>query len=89
MSNELDKRRDTVLQSMMDVECLPAMPDLDLAMNNATKIPLANLSALGVAFQRLLQRFRQQSLAAVDLAFTMSKPKACRCFQPARDLSAP
>lgn len=53
MSNELDKRRDTVLQSMMDVECLPAMPDLDLAMNNATKIPLANLSALGVAFQPL------------------------------------
>ena len=53
MSNELDKRRDTALQSMMDVECLPAMPDLDLAMNNATKIPLANLSALGVAFQPL------------------------------------
>ena len=53
MSNELDKRRDTVLQSMMDVACLPAMPDLDLAMNNATKIPLANLSALGVAFQPL------------------------------------
>lgn len=53
MSNELDKKRDTTLQSMMDVECLPAMPDLGLAMNNATKIPLANLSALGVAFQPL------------------------------------
>lgn len=53
MSNELEKKRDTALQSMMDVECLPAMPDLDLAMNNTTKIPLANLSALGVAFQPL------------------------------------
>lgn len=53
MSNELDKKRDTALQSMMDVEYLPATPDLDLAMNNATKIPLANLSALGVAFQPL------------------------------------
>lgn len=53
MSNELDKRRNTALQSMMDVECVPAMPDFTLAINNATKIPLANLSALGVAFQPL------------------------------------
>lgn len=53
MSNELDKKRGAALQSMMDVECLPAMPDLDLAMNHAAKIPLANLSALGVAFQPL------------------------------------
>lgn len=53
MSNELDKRRDAVLQSMMDVECFPAMPNLDLDMSTATKIPLANLSALGVAFQPL------------------------------------
>lgn len=53
MSNELDKRREASLQAMMDVECLPAVPELDLAMNTATKIPLANLSALGVAFQPL------------------------------------
>lgn len=53
MSNELDKRREASLQAMMNVECLPAIPELDLAMNTATKIPLANLSALGVAFQPL------------------------------------
>lgn len=50
MSNELDKRHEVALQAMMDVECLPVVPDLDLAMSTATKIPLANLSALGVAF---------------------------------------
>lgn len=53
MRNELDKKRDAALQSMMDVECLPATPDLDLARNHAAKIPLANLSALGTAFQPL------------------------------------
>lgn len=53
MSNELDKKHDAALQSMMDAECLPAMPNLDFDMSTATKIPLANLSALGVAFQPL------------------------------------
>lgn len=53
MSNELDKRQEVSLQAMMDVECLPAVPELDLAMSSATKIPMANLSALGVAFQPL------------------------------------
>lgn len=53
MSNELDKRQEVSLQAMMYVECLPAVPELDLAMSSATKIPLANLSALGVAFQPL------------------------------------
>lgn len=53
MSNEIEKRRNDALQAMMNVECLPAMPELDLSKSNATKIPLANLSALGVAFQPL------------------------------------
>lgn len=53
MSNELDKRREASLQTMMDVECLPAVPELDLAISSSNKIPLANLSALGVAFQPL------------------------------------
>ena len=53
MSNELDKRREASVQTMMDVECLPAVPELDLTISTATKIPLANLSALGVAFQPL------------------------------------
>ena len=53
MRNELDKKRGTALQSMTDVEYLPATPDLDLARNHAAKIPLANLSALGAAFQPL------------------------------------
>ena len=53
MSNELDKRQEAFLQAMMDVKCLPAVPELDLAMSSETKIPLQNLSALGVAFQPL------------------------------------
>ena len=53
MGNELDKRHEVALQAMMDVECLPVVPGLDLEMSTATKIPLANLSALGVAFQPL------------------------------------
>lgn len=53
MNNELEKRRDTALQTMMDVEYLPAMPELDLSARE-TKIPLENLSALGVAFQPLI-----------------------------------
>lgn len=54
MSNELDTRPEASLQAMMDVECLPALPEFDLAMSTTTKIPLANLSALGVAFQPLI-----------------------------------
>ena len=38
---------------MMNVEVLPITPEVNLEMHNATKIPLANLSALGVAFQPL------------------------------------
>lgn len=51
MSNELDKRRESSLQAMMDVECMPVMPELDLAMSSDTKIPLTELTTLGVAFQ--------------------------------------
>ncbi len=53
MSNELDIRREAALQSMMNVECHLIMPDIDTSMSKATKIPLQNLSALGVAFQPL------------------------------------
>lgn len=53
MSNELDQRREASLQAMMNVEYLPAMPELDLSTTKTAKIPLANLSALGVAFQPL------------------------------------
>ena len=51
MSNELDKRRESSLQAMIDVECMPVMPELDLAMSSDTKIPLTELATLGVAFQ--------------------------------------
>ena len=51
MSNELDKRRESSLQAMMDVECMPVMPELDLTMSSDTKIPLTELATLGVAFQ--------------------------------------
>ena len=53
MGNELDKRREASLQAMMDAECMPVVPELDLAMSSSDKISLANLSALGVAFQPL------------------------------------
>ena len=38
MSNELNQRRKSSLQTMMDIECPPAMPELDLARSNAIKI---------------------------------------------------
>lgn len=53
MSNELDQRREESLQAMVDVDTPPAVPELDLSMSGTTKIPLANLTALGVAFQPL------------------------------------
>lgn len=53
MSNEIDKKRDDALQTMINIECLPSMPEIDLSANNITKISLSNLSALGVAFQPL------------------------------------
>lgn len=53
MSHELDAKRETALQAMMDTESFPAMSDPDLFVNDTVKIPLANLSALGVAFQPL------------------------------------
>lgn len=52
MSNELNESRDAALQAMLDGEHSPVVPELDLSINT-TKIPLENLSALGVAFQPL------------------------------------
>ena len=53
MSNELELRREAALQSMMDVEYMPAVPELDLMMRSAERIPFEELTALGVAFQPL------------------------------------
>lgn len=53
MSNELVNSQEATLQAMMNVECLPAVPDLDLSIHNADRIPLEQLTALGVAFQPL------------------------------------
>lgn len=53
MSNELELRREAALQAMMDVEFMPAVPELDLSVRSAERIPLENLTALGVAFQPL------------------------------------
>lgn len=52
MCNEPENKRGDALQSIMNVECVPVMPELDLTAN-ATKIPLSHLSALGVAFEPL------------------------------------
>lgn len=53
MNNELDQKGKSSLQSMMNVEALPVMPELDFKMGHATRIHLSDLSALGVAFQPL------------------------------------
>lgn len=53
MCNELDQKSKSALQTMMNVEVLPVTPEVDLEMHNATKVRLADLSALGVAFQSL------------------------------------
>lgn len=53
MSNKLDQKEKSSLQTMMNVEVLPLMPELDFKMSNVTTIRLADLSMLGVAFQPL------------------------------------
>ena len=53
MSQELDPQREPILQAMMNVEVPSVMAEPDLKMRNATRIPLSDLSALGVAFQPL------------------------------------
>lgn len=53
MSGELDQRTDTLLQTMTDMENLSKTPESHLSLYGTAKIPLANLSALGVAFQPL------------------------------------
>lgn len=52
MYNELKKKEDAVLEPLINADCPPVMPELDLTANT-TKIPLSNLSALGIAFQPL------------------------------------
>ena len=52
MNHKLEKNQDLALKSMVNVECTPVMPVLDFEAST-TKIPLSNLSALGVAFQPL------------------------------------
>lgn len=53
MNNELEKKQNTVFQSMMEINSPPTMPELNLSASSTTKIPLSSLSALGVAFQPL------------------------------------
>ena len=82
MSNELNQRRKSSLQTMMDIECPPAMPELDLARSNAIKISLSILLPLELLFSRLLQLFRQLSMVVVDRVSTLSKRWASRCSMP-------
>lgn len=53
MKNELEQNRKSELQAMMNVEILPVIPKLNFEKSKTTKIPLSDLSALGVAFQPL------------------------------------
>lgn len=50
MSYEIDGERDVSLQAMSDREDFTDSSGADLSLNGAVKIPLADLSALGVAF---------------------------------------
>ena len=52
MCNGLEKRPDAALEPLMKTSYPPVMPELDLSVNT-TKIPLSDLSTLGVAFQPL------------------------------------
>lgn len=52
MCNGLEKGPDATLEPLMKTSCPPVMPELDLSANT-TKIPLSDLSSLGVAFQPL------------------------------------
>lgn len=53
MANELDNRRETALQKMMDVEFLPDVQLSDFSMTRAEKLPMEKVAALGVAFEPL------------------------------------
>lgn len=54
MDSELENKREAVLKTMVDMEYFPAIPELNLDMKDSAKIPIENLSALGVAFQPLV-----------------------------------
>ena len=61
MYNELEKKQDAAVELSKKTSYPPVMPELDLSANT-TKIPLSDLSALGVAFQPLT--------AAIQAAFS-------------------
>lgn len=50
MSDVLDKKRESSLQEIVNIELFPATPEVNFETNKAIRIPLADLSALGVAF---------------------------------------
>ena len=52
MYNELEKKQDAAVELSKKTSYPPVMPELDLSANT-TKIPLSDLSTLGVAFQPL------------------------------------
>lgn len=52
MNNKIVIKTDAVTEPMINADFPPAMPELNLTAN-ATKIPLSQLSALGVAFEPL------------------------------------
>ncbi len=50
MRDEIDRTQDAALQVMTDMENISGTRDLDTSLAGAIKIPLADISALGVAF---------------------------------------
>lgn len=53
MSNEIDLKREDLLNTLRDADMPITLPAVHLAMENAIKIPLSTLATFGVAFQPL------------------------------------
>ena len=86
MYNELKKKEDAVLEPLINADCPPVMPELDLRTPQKFRCPIyLHWASL---FNLLRRRFKPQSLVAADLVCTMSILKECRCFLPAKVLSA-
>ncbi len=55
MNNEISIQKKEILQSLGSTEYLPSKQDVDLSLENVTKMPLSTIGAMGVAFEPLTQ----------------------------------
>lgn len=57
----MDEKKTEIARAMMNVEYYPAILEKDISIEKYTKLPLAKVSALGVAFESSIHH-TQQSL---------------------------